>query len=78
MTAISDATGITSRTYDELNRVKTKAVPSIGTSTYTYDIMQICKMDTLQKQQAITCVMRRMINIIFSMLKNKTEYRVSA
>ena len=35
---VTDATGATSRTYDELNRVILKTVPTIGTSTYTYDI----------------------------------------
>ncbi|WP_338058871.1 RHS repeat-associated core domain-containing protein [Acetivibrio clariflavus] len=35
---ITDSTGTTERTYDELNRVKTKKVPNFGTITYTYDI----------------------------------------
>ena len=36
---VTDATGATLRTYDELNRVILKTVPTIGTSTYTYDII---------------------------------------
>jgi len=35
---ITDSTGTTTRTYDELNRVKTKAVPQIGTTTFKYYI----------------------------------------
>jgi RHS repeat-associated protein len=35
---MTDATGTTTRTYDELNRAETKTVPSIGKSTYVYDI----------------------------------------
>jgi len=36
---MADSTGTTVRTYDALNRVLTKAVPNIGTSTYGYDII---------------------------------------
>lgn len=35
---MTDATGTTARTYDELNRVLTKSVPKLGTSVYRYDI----------------------------------------
>lgn len=35
---MTDTIGTTRRTYDELGRVLTKTVPSIGTVTYTYDI----------------------------------------
>jgi len=28
------------------------------------------------KGQALVCVMRRLVNIIFGMMKNKTEYRM--
>ena len=35
---IIDSTGTTTRTYDELGRVLTKAVPMIGTSIFDYDI----------------------------------------
>ncbi len=35
---MTDKTGVTIRTFDELNRVTTKNVPDIGTITYTYDI----------------------------------------
>ena len=35
---ITDQTGKTTRTYDQLNRVITKEVPNIGKSIYTYDI----------------------------------------
>ncbi|HEY9060073.1 MAG TPA: S8 family serine peptidase [Pseudobacteroides sp.] len=34
---IEGATGITTRTYDEENRVTTKTVPQLGTSRYQYD-----------------------------------------
>ncbi|WP_148134550.1 RHS repeat-associated core domain-containing protein [Candidatus Formimonas warabiya] len=34
---ITDSTGTTTRTYDQLNRVKTKIVPGIGTITFLYD-----------------------------------------
>lgn len=34
---ITDSTGTTSRTYDQLNRVKTKTVPNTGTITFLYD-----------------------------------------
>ena len=37
MLTVTDGTG-TTRTYDELNRVETKTVPNIGTTTYTYDV----------------------------------------
>lgn len=30
------------------------------------------------KKQALICVMRRLVNIIYSMMKNKTEYRAAA
>lgn len=33
-----DGTGTTTRTYDELNRVKTKIVPKFGTMAFLYDI----------------------------------------
>ena len=36
-TAMTDSTGTTSRTYDELGRVLTKTVPSLGTTVFTYD-----------------------------------------
>jgi len=36
---VTDATGTTTRTYDELNRVLTKTVPNIGESEYVYDII---------------------------------------
>ncbi|MGB7605591.1 MAG: RHS repeat-associated core domain-containing protein [Lutisporaceae bacterium] len=35
---MTDSTGTTTRTYDELNRTTTKNVPSIGMNTYVYDI----------------------------------------
>ncbi|KAJ49691.1 transposase [Clostridium tetanomorphum DSM 665] len=28
------------------------------------------------KPQALVCIMRRLVNIVYGMLKNKTEYRV--
>jgi RHS repeat-associated protein len=34
---VTDSTGTTRRTYDELNRTVTKEVPAIGLTTYTYD-----------------------------------------
>ncbi len=34
---MTDSTGTTTRTYDELNRVTTKTVPGIGKSTFIYD-----------------------------------------
>ncbi len=36
---MTDSTGTTTRTYDELGRVTAKTVPDIGTSTYNYDII---------------------------------------
>jgi RHS repeat-associated protein len=36
---ITDATGTTTRTYDELNRVISKSVPTVGTIVYKYDIV---------------------------------------
>ncbi|MDQ6423102.1 S8 family serine peptidase [Paenibacillus sp. LHD-117] len=36
---MTDSTGTTSRTYDELNRVVTKSVPKMGTSVFHYDVM---------------------------------------
>jgi len=38
MLTMADATGTTTRTYDELGRATSKTVPHIGTSTYLYDI----------------------------------------
>jgi RHS repeat-associated protein len=35
--SMKDGTGLTSRTYDELNRVITKSVPGMGTSTFLLD-----------------------------------------
>jgi YD repeat-containing protein len=35
---ITDSTGTTTRTYDALNRVTSKTVPYIGTTTYQYDL----------------------------------------
>lgn len=37
---MTDATGTTTRTFDELGRILTKDVPHIGTITYTYDITE--------------------------------------
>lgn len=37
---MTDSTGITTRTYDQLNRVITKTVPGIGTTAYLYDIIE--------------------------------------
>lgn len=39
-TSITDSTGITTRSYDELGRVTSKTVPGIGTSSYLYDIIE--------------------------------------
>ena len=36
---MTDSTGTTTRTYDSLNRVLTKTVPNIGTTTFTYDVI---------------------------------------
>ncbi|WP_270164504.1 S8 family serine peptidase [Paenibacillus sp. SYP-B4298] len=36
---ITDSTGTTSRSYDELNRTVTKTVPQLGTSVFHYDIV---------------------------------------
>ena len=38
MLKMTDSTGITVRTYDGLNRVLTKTVPELGTTTFVYDI----------------------------------------
>ena len=37
---MTDSTGTTTRTYDEIGRVLTKTVPELGTSTYVYDITE--------------------------------------
>jgi YD repeat-containing protein len=37
---MTDSTGTTTRTYDEQNRVLTKAVPEFGTTTFIYDISE--------------------------------------
>ncbi len=37
---MTDGTGMTIRTYDEENRVLTKEVPEIGTTTFEYDILE--------------------------------------
>ena len=37
---VKDATGTTEREYDDFNRVTSKSVPNIGTSTYNYDIIE--------------------------------------
>ncbi|MBP2000771.1 RHS repeat-associated protein [Paenibacillus shirakamiensis] len=34
---VTDKNGITSRTYDEMNRTVTKSLPKLGTNTYQYD-----------------------------------------
>ena len=39
--SMTDATGTTQWTYDELNRTTTKTVPEFGTSTWKYDIIDI-------------------------------------
>ncbi|AIQ17119.1 transposase [Paenibacillus sp. FSL H7-0357] len=31
-----------------------------------------------KKKQAIICIMRKLVNILYSMIKNKTEYRLIA
>jgi YD repeat-containing protein len=43
---MTDATGATARTYDELNRVVTKSVPGFGTMVFKYDILQDGIWDT--------------------------------
>jgi YD repeat-containing protein len=35
---ITDATGTTERTYDELNRALSKTVPNIGKAIYKYEL----------------------------------------
>lgn len=30
-----------------------------------------------KKKQAIICIMRKLVNILYSMMKNKTEYRIA-
>ena len=47
---MTDSTGTTTRIYDELNRVKTKTVPNIGTTAFTYDIITA---DGLTAEKAI-------------------------
>jgi YD repeat-containing protein len=37
--SITDSTGVTTRTYDELNRVLTKSVPNVGITAFEYDII---------------------------------------
>jgi len=37
---VNDVTGTTEREFDDFNRVITKKVPNIGTSTYNYDIIE--------------------------------------
>lgn len=37
---MTDSTGTTTRTYDEENRVLSKQVPEIGTTTFEYDILE--------------------------------------
>lgn len=31
-----------------------------------------------KKKQVIICIMRKIVNILYSMMKNKTEYRLTA
>ncbi|MDI6619874.1 MAG: IS110 family transposase, partial [Clostridiales bacterium] len=58
------------------------AVSMVGTSTnrvprnpvfYEYFHRKVSEGKT--KPQALVCVMRRLVNIIYGMMKNKTEYR---
>lgn len=41
-----------------------------------YEFYQRKLAEGKTKKQALICVMRRLVNIIYSMMKNKTEYRV--
>ncbi|MNP50442.1 Transposase IS116/IS110/IS902 family protein [compost metagenome] len=40
-----------------------------------YEFYQRKLAEGKTKKQALICVMRRLVNIIYSMMKNKTEYR---
>lgn len=40
---------------------------------YTYFQRKISEGKT--KSQALVCIMRRLVNIVYGMMKNKTEYR---
>ncbi|MDF2474280.1 MAG: transposase [Anaerocolumna sp.] len=41
---------------------------------YEYYLRKISEGKT--KMQALTCIMRRLVNIVYGMLKNHTEYRM--
>lgn len=55
---MTDSTGTTTRTYDELNRTKSKTVPSAGTLNFLYDVTsgltadQVSETDTDPKGNA--------------------------
>ncbi len=43
-----------------------------------YEFYQRKLAEGKTKKQALICVMRRLVNIIYSMMKNKTEYRAAS
>ncbi|KAI7256072.1 hypothetical protein KC345_g11033 [Hortaea werneckii] len=43
-----------------------------------YEFYQRKLVEGKTKKQALICVMRRLVNIIYSMMKNKTEYRAAS
>ncbi|MCP1186553.1 IS110 family transposase [Paenibacillus sp. 1781tsa1] len=43
-----------------------------------YEFYQRKLVEGKTKKQALICVMRRLVNIIYSMMKNKTEYRMAS
>ncbi|MCG7410898.1 hypothetical protein MH117_26300 [Paenibacillus sp. ACRRX] len=43
-----------------------------------YEFYQRMLAEGKTKKQALICVMRRLVNIIYGMMKNKTEYRAAS
>ncbi len=52
---------------------KLTSMPGIGTTVASKLIAEIGQGKT--KSQALVCIMRRLANIVYGMMKNKTEYR---
>jgi hypothetical protein len=48
--------------------------------TYTFipDYYEKRLSEGKKKKQVIICIMRKLVNILYSMIKNKTEYRLTA
>lgn len=59
-----------------LQQVQLSKVSKMPRNPILYEYYQRKVSEGKTKTQALMCVMRRLVNIIYGMMKNKTEYRM--